>query len=148
MLRKLSLAGAVVALSVAATGCVVSGSVRTRAYVEPSMVAIEPGVYVVADYDEPVFYTDGYYWLYRGGGWYRSGVYTGGWVHVRNVPGRVHRIRAPRGYVHYRARGNVHVYRAPARRGQPVRRVEVRDHRKRVEERDHRTDRDNRRHRR
>ena len=70
MFRTLTVAGALVALLVADSGCVVSGSVRTHAYVEtPDMVAIEPGVYVVADYDEPVFYNGGYYWTYRSGIW-------------------------------------------------------------------------------
>ena len=141
MFRTLSITGALVALCLAAgSGCTVQGQVRTRAYVStPDLVMVEPGVYVVADYDQPVFYTDGYYWLYRDGFWLRSGVYSGGWVRVRNVPVAVHRIHQPRAYVHYRARGNVNVYRAPTRRGEPVRRVERHDHR--VERRDQRVER-------
>ncbi len=130
MLRTLSITGALAALLFAGSGCVVRGQVRTSAYVStPELVMVQPGVYVMADYDQPVFYTDGYYWLYRDGFWFRSGVYSGGWVRVRNVPVAVHRIHRPHAYVHYHARGNARVYRAPARRGEPVRRVETRDHR-------------------
>jgi hypothetical protein len=149
MFRKLSLAGALVALSVAATGCVVSGSVRTRAYVEPSMVAIEPGVYVVADYDEPVFYTDGYYWLYRDGLWLRSYSYSGGWVRSYSVPYGVRHINRPYAYRHYRARGNARVIRAPVRDhrsnySRPGRTYSRPDSRNRVERRDVRDNRDHR----
>ncbi|HWM86762.1 MAG TPA: hypothetical protein VNO33_13010 [Kofleriaceae bacterium] len=116
MFRTLSLAGALAALSLAGSGCVVSGSVRSRAYVEPpNMVLIEPGVYVVADYDQPVFYNDGYYWLYRDGYWARSYTYDGGWVRVRSVPYGVRRIHRPTRYVRYRAHGRARVIRAPVR---------------------------------
>ena len=61
-----------------AGGCVVSGHahVRTRAHVvaQPELVYVSPGVYVIADYHEPVFYSDNYYWRYHGGYWYRSGM--------------------------------------------------------------------------
>jgi hypothetical protein len=44
----------------------------------PDLVTVSPGVQVVADYDEPVFYTDGFYWRYTDGGWYRSNNYATG----------------------------------------------------------------------
>ena len=136
MFRTFSLAGALVALFVAGSGCVVSGSVRSSAYVEPpSMVLIEPGVYVVADYDRPVFYTSGYYWLYTDGYWMRSYTYSGGFVRVRSVPYGVRRIHRPYAYVRYRPQGRVRHYRAPGR-GERVRvydrgRSDRRDHRSR-----------------
>jgi hypothetical protein len=144
MLRSFSLAGALVALSLAGSGCVVSGSVRTSAYVEeepPDMVLIEPGVYVLAHYDRPVFYNSGYYWLYSDGYWLRSYSYGGGWVRVRSVPYGVRRIHRPYRYVHYRPRGRVHYYRAPGRdrvirRSSPSR---VRHYRSAPDRRDHRT---------
>ncbi len=137
MLRTLSIAGVLGALCLtAATGCAVQGQVRTRAYGStPDLVMVEPGVYVVADFDEPVFYTDGYYWLNRGSTWYRSPVYTGGWVRVSRLPVGVRRIHTPHRYVHYRPRGNVHVYRAPQHRGEAPRRIEARDR-----NREHRTE--------
>ncbi len=33
-------------------------------YGSPSMEYVSPGVQVIADYDYPVFYSDGYYWRY------------------------------------------------------------------------------------
>jgi hypothetical protein len=143
MVRKLSVAGALVALSLAGSGCVVSGSVRTSAYVEdPSMVMVEPGVYVVTDYDRPVFYTDGYYWLYSDSYWLRSYTYSGGFVRVRSVPYGVRRIHRPYAYVRYRPRGTVRYYHTP-RRGERVRvydrgRYDRRDYRTRPV-RDHRS---------
>lgn len=38
----------------------------------PPMVVISPGVRVVQDVDEEVFYTNGYYWVRRDGDWYRA----------------------------------------------------------------------------
>ena len=118
----------------------------------PAMVAVGPGVQVIADYDYPVFYSDGFYWRYDGGVWYRSGYYSGGWAVAYDVPVGVRRIDRPWGYAHYRAGGPVYanggyrgapgVYRqggvevrdhrapAPVYRNAPVRGPVVRDHRR------------------
>ena len=40
--------------------------------VAPPVYEVTPGVSVVEDYDEEVFFTDGYYWVERDGIWYRS----------------------------------------------------------------------------
>lgn len=147
MLRKFWVVGALAALSMVASGCVVRGQVRTAAYVEPAyepeLVMVQPGVYVIADYDEPVFYSDGFYWRYYGGYWSRSYTYSGGWSRVRGVPYRVRSINRPSAYVRYRARGNASYYRAPRRRGERIQRVQRRDHRnyrRAPERRDHRRD--------
>jgi hypothetical protein len=71
----------------------------------PPMVVVQPGVQVVEDYDEEVFFTGGWYW-HRGpnGWWYRTHSYRGGWVAVppRHVPGML--VRLPPGhYRHWRA---------------------------------------------
>ena len=52
----------------------------------PDLVYVSPGVYVIADYAEPVFYASNYYWRYDGGVWYRSRSYTGGWMLSYDVP--------------------------------------------------------------
>lgn len=78
----------------------------------PDMVYVSPGVSVIADYDEPVFYSDNYYWRYYDGAWYRSNYYTGGWVYAR-PPIAVARINRPTAYVRYRPNG--YVARRPAR---------------------------------
>ena len=84
-----------------ATGC--AATVAADAY-GPDLVTVSPGVQVIADYDEPIFYSDGFYWRYYGGVWYRSSYYTGGWVYAR-PPVAVLRIDWPHAYVHYRPRG-------------------------------------------
>jgi hypothetical protein len=48
----------------------------------PSLVVVQPGVQVVADYDEEVFFVNDYYWHHRGPHWYRTNRYNGGWVLV------------------------------------------------------------------
>ncbi|HEY6032826.1 MAG TPA: hypothetical protein VIV58_01165 [Kofleriaceae bacterium] len=68
----------------------------------PQMEVVSPGVQVVADYDYPVFYSDGFYWRYDGGLWYRSGYYNGGWAVSYNVPYGVRGIGHPEYYAHYR----------------------------------------------
>lgn len=104
-------AALVLGLAFSATGCVVSGSARMHghggAYVQPSTVMISPGVYVVEDYDRSVLYSDGYYWQYEGGVWYRSGYHDRGWVRWHNVPHGIARVDNPRGYVRYRGGGQV-----------------------------------------
>jgi hypothetical protein len=52
----------------------------------PDLVTVSPGVQVVADYDEPVFYNDGFYWRYYDGGWYCSSNYATGWFFVDAPP--------------------------------------------------------------
>lgn len=71
-------------------------------YDAPTLTYISPGVHVVADYDYPVFFSDGYYWRYDGGLWYRSGYYNRGWNVWYDVPHRVRGISRPEGYVRYR----------------------------------------------
>ncbi len=67
----------------------------------PGLVEVSPGVDVIADYDYPVFYSDGLYWRYDGGMWYQSGWYGGGWGVAYNVPYGVRGIHNPGGYAHY-----------------------------------------------
>jgi hypothetical protein len=113
---RATLQSAVLAV-VALGGCYTSGEVGYRAtyagpsadvYVStPDLVPISPGVQVVADYDEPVFYTDGFYWRFYNGGWYRSNNYATGWFYVDRPPVTVLRIDRPYAYTHYRPRGYV-----------------------------------------
>ena len=80
-------------LSAAALAAGCAATVSADAY-GPDLVTVSPGVQVIADYDEPIFYSDGFYWRYDGGGWYRSTYYTGGWVYAR-PPVAVLRIDRP-----------------------------------------------------
>jgi hypothetical protein len=86
------------------TACTARGSARYSASATmPTMVYISPGVQVIEDYDEPVFYSSNVYWRFNGGIWYQSRTYTGGWVRVTTPPRAIVSIQQPSMYVHYRA---------------------------------------------
>ena len=74
----------------------------------PEMVALEsdPSVMVVANADEPIFFTENTYYLYRSDHWYRSSSHRGGWARIEMPPDHVRRIEQPRAYVHYRHDSN------------------------------------------
>jgi hypothetical protein len=86
----------------------------------PDLVVVSPGVQVIADYDEPIFFSDNYYWRNTGGTWYRSTNYSGGWGRVEVAPVAIRSIERPAAYVHYHGE---------ARASAPARGPEVRDHR-------------------
>src|SRR5678815_3878765 len=89
-------------LGLGAFGC--RAQVRGTATVsEPDLVLVEGDVWVVENYNEPVFYTEGYYWRWSGGIWFRSTVHTGNWVQVSVVPAPIQRIPKPEIYVNYTA---------------------------------------------
>ena len=54
----------------------------------PPLVVISPGVQVVEDNDDEVFFVDNYYWHRRDGRWFRNQTHNGTWVVVeeRLVP--------------------------------------------------------------
>jgi hypothetical protein len=102
----------------ASSGCVarVHGRASTTvvAEAEPSLVLVD-GVWVVEDYDEPVFYDEGYYWRFYGGVWYRSNVHTGNWIRIDVVPNRVRAIDRPTRFVRFHAAANMQKRRGPPR---------------------------------
>jgi hypothetical protein len=111
-----------------AGGCMGSGHFAVNGEVTaPDLVVISPGVQVIANYDEPIFYSENYYWRNDGGAWYRSQYHTGGWARVEVVPVTIRSIERPSAYVHYHGevRASEHV---EHREAQPQR-PEVRDHR-------------------
>ena len=57
----------------------------------PPLVVIQPGVQVVEDNDDEVFFVDNWYWHRRGGRWFRNQTHNGTWVVVedRFVPGPI-----------------------------------------------------------
>ena len=140
-MRGTILAAVMFAGAVAAGGCYTSADVGytasyTTADPAPDLVEVSPGVQVVADYDEPVFFNDGFYWRYYNNGWYRSNNYYNGWYYYERPPVAVLRIDRPYAYSHYRPAGYVSRRGStPYRRAEPVRREEyrrsevVRDHR-------------------
>ena len=112
-------------------GCTGSGQVTYSAGVSPpQLVEISPGVQVIVDYDEPVFYSDDFYWRYDAGVWYRSRYHTRDWVRIEAPPPRIRQIDRPTAYIHYRAGARVESrdhrdYQPPPPTPAPV----VRDHR-------------------
>jgi hypothetical protein len=76
----------------------------TATTVGPDLVYVSPGVQVIADYGEPVFYSDGFYWRESGGIWYRSSYHTHGWVSYA-APRHIYGIRDRHTYRNYRPAG-------------------------------------------
>jgi hypothetical protein len=69
----------------------------------PPPVTIRPGVRVVPDLDEEVFYVKGYYWARRDGHWFRARNHRGSWTYVepRRAPREL--VQSPPGqYRHWR----------------------------------------------
>ena len=68
----------------------------------PPLVVVSPGIQVVPEYDEEVFFTGGWYWVRRDDGWYRTHDWHGGWAPARRewVPSGLARI-PPGRYRHY-----------------------------------------------
>ena len=89
------------ATALAQFGVTVAFPVPTvRFEVAPPLVVVEPGVQVVEDHDEEIFFVDGWYWLRGEQAWYRSRDHRGHWVVVgpKMVPARL--LKFPPG--HYR----------------------------------------------
>ena len=123
----------VVLLGALASGCYSDADVgytATYATATPTLAYVAPGVQVVYDYDYPVFFSDGFYWRYNDGIWYRSPYWNTGFSVAYDVPVGVRGIREPWAYRHYRGgtairdhrgyysyRGPGYSYRAPAYRG-------------------------------
>lgn len=69
----------------------------------PPLIVIQPGVSIVSDFDDEVFFADGYYWARRDGSWIRARDHRGGWSRVeeRQVPAPLAKS-TPGRYRHYR----------------------------------------------
>lgn len=96
-------------LSASLAACAGTAEVRYSSGVtDPELVAMDtdPDVMVVANADEPVFFSDNSYWLFRDNLWYRSGSHRGGWVRADQPPEHVRRIERPAAYVHFRHNAN------------------------------------------
>ena len=107
--------GALLSLTGACTARATFGGTAAYSQPEPRLVAIGPGIWVVEDSPDSVFYSDGYYWRYSGGSWYRSSYIDDSFVRVRvhALPVGIRRIDRPRRYRHYRARGGVRARTVP-----------------------------------
>ena len=67
----------------------------------PPLVVVQPGVQVVRDYDEEVYFVDNSYWVRREGRWYRSNDHRGSWVVQQTPPRQIVRLQ-PGLYRNYR----------------------------------------------
>lgn len=88
-----------------ATGCAGQAEVHYSGdATRPQLVALDdnPDVSVVANADEPIFFADSTFWLYRDNTWWRSSSHRTGWTRADAPPERVTRIAQPARYVHYR----------------------------------------------
>jgi hypothetical protein len=97
--------------SALASGCVTRDEPRTKYYSAsvvvsapgaPDLVYVSPGVHVIANYGEPIFFANGLYWFNVDGLWFRSQRYTGGWAYVSRPPTAIARIQHPYAYRYYR----------------------------------------------
>ncbi len=70
---------------------------------QPPLVVVQPGIQVVENWNEEVFFVSGWYWVRRDGGWYRARSPRASfvWVEPRRVPPGLVRI-PPGQYKHYR----------------------------------------------
>lgn len=112
----------VLAAVLGATGCYPAGGVAyTRAgfAVTPDLVPVGGGVSVIANYGEPIFFANNFYWWPTSRGWYRSRRYTGGWQFDPRPPVAVARIQSPYRYRNFRPPNYV-VRRRPV----PVQRID------------------------
>jgi hypothetical protein len=71
----------------------------------PRLVVVSPGVQVVPEVREEVFFHDGWYWVRRDEYWYRSRNHRGGWVlvPVRQVPPRLVSVGPPGHFRNWKA---------------------------------------------
>jgi hypothetical protein len=137
-------------LGALATGCYATPGTTTVAYsggvattVGPDLVYVSPGVQVIADYNEPIFYSNGFYWREYNGGWYRSRYHTHGWGY--SAPPRAVVSIGNRGhYRHYRPSGYVRRDYRNQHQNRPNYQAPRRDDRNVRKTRDHRNDRDDR----
>jgi hypothetical protein len=107
LLVTLPLALAVAALVAAALPLRAAAAVNVDVHiglpVAPPLVVVSPGVQVVEDFDEEVFFTSGYYWVRRDGGWYRARRPRAAFAYVQPRVVPVALVRMPPGrYVRYK----------------------------------------------
>ncbi len=78
----------------------------------PTLAEIQPGVQVVVDHDQEVFYAGHHYWHRRDGDWYRASHHGDAFTYVesRSVPSALAQL-TPGQYRHFHpAHGHGHAY--------------------------------------
>ena len=76
-----------------------------RFEVKPAVVVVAPGVHVVPDHDDEVFFVDRAYWCRRDGRWFKAHDHRGHWVVVeeKRVPKGLRKLE-PGKYKRYKAK--------------------------------------------
>ncbi len=102
----------VLVASALATGCygTTAGSMgysTNVGMVGPDLAYVSPGVSVVADFNEPIFFSDGFYWRNQNNGWHRSNFYNTGWQGGFAAPYGVVSIGNQNRFRNYRPNGYV-----------------------------------------
>jgi hypothetical protein len=90
--------------AVLTTACAGQAEVHYSGYAaRPELVTLDsdPDVRVVANADEPIFFSNSTFWLYRNDTWWRSSSHRAGWVRADAPPESVTRISQP-STIHYR----------------------------------------------
>ena len=103
MKRIILLVTLVASLLPAAARAQVDVRIQLGLPVAPPLVVVQPGIQVVENHEDEVFYTRGWYWARRDGYWYRSRTPRAAFVYVepRYVPAPLVRI-PPGHYRHWR----------------------------------------------
>jgi hypothetical protein len=125
-------------LPLAAARAQVAVRIQVALPAAPPLVVVKPGVQVVENQDEEVFFSNGWYWVQRDGYWYRARNPRSAFVSVerRRVPVAI--VRLPPG--HYR-----HWRHAEVREERRERRAERKEFRERERHRERGHDRHGRR---
>ena len=138
MKRLIALTALVLSLAPLATRAQVADvRIRLGLPVAPPLVVVQPGVQVVENYDEEVFYTGGWYWVRRDGRWWRARQPRASFVYVepRRVPPALVRI-PPGQYRHWR-REEAHAERREEREHRKEAKREWKEERREEHERAH-----------
>ncbi len=105
-MTRMNVSACAVLVAASLAGCAGTGDVQYAGEVHvtsPQLVQLSPGVQVIADADEPIFFVSGDYWLYRDGYWFRSKDYRSGYARVeyQRVPQELRDVDRPQLYAHY-----------------------------------------------
>ena len=102
-MKKIMLLGGVASLLLSGRAFAGDISISIGFAAPPPLVVVSPGVQIVEDNDDEIFFSNGYYWVERDGGWYRTRDYRGHWIVVERTRVPVFIVSHERGhYKHWK----------------------------------------------